>query len=192
MVRALRRNRRAVGSIPTRGPCAAFFAAVPGQVLKCIYILTWITNPKNSIQIFIPGQPGEPVAKMDCFGWYVLGQLAARNCRIQSVDVGTISVIEDLNILLQQDLIGVKPTELCTCSDSELRENKLVKSLSKSTTLVDGRVQIKMPWKEYGPPRRSNYNIALKRMHSTDRSFERKDCTEAVNEEVQKLVSKDL
>jgi hypothetical protein len=44
------RNRRAVGSIPTRGPCAAFFPVVPGQVLKCVYILTWITNPKNSIQ----------------------------------------------------------------------------------------------------------------------------------------------
>ena len=27
LVRALHRNRRAVGSIPTRGPCAAFFAA---------------------------------------------------------------------------------------------------------------------------------------------------------------------
>ena len=39
LVRALHRNRRAVGSIPTRGHCAAFFAVVPGQVLKCIYSL---------------------------------------------------------------------------------------------------------------------------------------------------------
>ena len=56
LVRALHRNRRAVGSIPTRGPCscAAFFADVPGQILKCIYILTWITNPNNSIHILIP------------------------------------------------------------------------------------------------------------------------------------------
>ena len=38
LVRALHRNARAVGSsIPTRGPYAAFFAAVPGQILKCIY-----------------------------------------------------------------------------------------------------------------------------------------------------------
>ena len=37
LVRALHRNRRAVGSIPTRGPCAAFFAVVPDQILKCIY-----------------------------------------------------------------------------------------------------------------------------------------------------------
>ena len=57
LVRALHRNRRAVGSIPTRGPCgscAAFFAVVPDQILKCIYILTWITNPNNSIHILIP------------------------------------------------------------------------------------------------------------------------------------------
>ena len=37
LVRALHRNRRAVGSLPTRGPCAACFAVVPGQFLKCIY-----------------------------------------------------------------------------------------------------------------------------------------------------------
>ena len=137
----------------------------------------------------IPGHPGEPVAKMNCFGWYVLGQLATSNTTIQSVNVGTISVAEDLNILLQQDLIGVKPTELCTCSDNELRENKFVKSLSESTRLVDGRVQIKMPWKEDGPPKRSNHDIALKRMHATERSFQKKDFTKAVDEEVQKLVS---
>ena len=33
----LHRNRRTVCSIPTRGPYAAFFEVVPGQVLKCIY-----------------------------------------------------------------------------------------------------------------------------------------------------------
>ena len=36
LVRALHRNRSAVGSIPIRGPCAAFFAVVPDQILKCI------------------------------------------------------------------------------------------------------------------------------------------------------------
>jgi hypothetical protein len=45
------RNRRAVGSIPTRGPCASFFAAVPDQILK-MYIITSITNP--NILILIP------------------------------------------------------------------------------------------------------------------------------------------
>ena len=47
LVRALHRNRRAVGSIRTRGPCAAFFAAVPDQFLKCIYTHLDYTNPKK-------------------------------------------------------------------------------------------------------------------------------------------------
>ena len=49
LVRALHRNRRAVGSIPTIGPCTAFFAVVPGQILKCIYILTWIKPGSHKI-----------------------------------------------------------------------------------------------------------------------------------------------
>ena len=74
----------------------------------------------------IPQQPCEPVAKMNCFGWYILGQLAMDNLRIQSADVGTISMTEEFNILLQQDLIGFKPTKRCTCSDNVLR-NMVVK-----------------------------------------------------------------
>ena len=109
-----------------------------------------------------PGKPGEPIAKMNCLGWYVLGQLSPNQERILSVDVGTISVKENIDTLLQQDQLGVKPTKLCTCTDNELRENKFVRSLSESTTLVDGRIQVKMPWKETGPPQKSNYEIALK------------------------------
>ena len=86
--------------------------------------------------------------------------------QIQSVEVGTVSVMEDIKKLLQQDLLGVKPTELCACSENVLHESKFVKSLAASTTLVDGRIQVKMPWKEGGPPKQSNYDIALKRMFS--------------------------
>ena len=37
LVRVLHRNRRVVDSVPSRGPCATFYAVVPGEVLKCIY-----------------------------------------------------------------------------------------------------------------------------------------------------------
>ncbi len=39
----------------------------------------------------------------------------------------------------KKDQIGVKPTKFCTCTDNELRENKFVRSLSETTTLVDGK-----------------------------------------------------
>ena len=50
----------------------------------------------------------------------------------------------DIKKLLHQDLLGVKPTKLCTCSENMLQENKFVKSLAASHTLVDGRIQVKM------------------------------------------------
>ena len=109
--------------------------------------------------------------KKNCFGWYILGQFESKGSvtsEIQSIEVGTVSAAEDIKKLLQQDLLGVKPTELCSCSENVLRESKFMKSLAASTTLVDGRIQVKMPWKEGGPPKRSNYDIALKRMLSAE------------------------
>ena len=139
----------------------------------------------------LSGDPGEPVAKQNCFGWYILGQVDSGSdgtSEIRSVDFATLSAVEDIKKLIHQDFLGVRPTELCTCSENALRENKFVKALSTSTTLVDGRVQVKMPWKEAAPPKRSNYDLALKRMYSAEQSFKKRDCFEIVDEEVQKLV----
>ena len=96
------------------------------------------------------GNPGEPVKR---FGWYILGQLdsdAEAIPRVHSVDIGTVSAAEDIRKLVYQDFLRVRPTELCncTCSENALREDKFVKALSASTTLVSGRVQVRMPWKE--------------------------------------------
>ena len=71
--------------------------------------------------------PGEPIAKCNCFGWYVLGQITPNELSIQSIDVGTVSGKEDLDLLVQQDQLGVKPTKPCTCTENELRENKFVR-----------------------------------------------------------------
>jgi len=85
-------------------------------------------------------------------------------------------------------MLGVKPTELCTCSDNILKENKFVKSLESSTQIIDGRVQVRMPWKDIGPPKKSNYDLALKMMYSSEKNFKRKDCFEVIETEVQKLL----
>ena len=143
----------------------------------------------------VSGEPGEPIAKRNCFGWYVLGQFESNSSttsQIQSIEVGTVSIVEDIKKLLHQDLLGVKPTKLCTCSENVLRESKFVKSLAASTTLVDGRIQVRMPWKEAGPPKQSNYDIALKRMFSAEKSFQKKGCFKVVDEEVQKLLDQDF
>ena len=144
----------------------------------------------------ISEKSGEPIAKRNCFGWYVIGTFAGQvnqqPTRISSVDVGTVSVLEDMKKLLTQDLMGVTPTELCTCRDTDLQENKFIKSISESTKIIDGRVQVRMPWREDGPPNESNYDAAYKRMISSEKSFKKKDCTEIIDSEVQKLVELDF
>jgi hypothetical protein len=47
----------------------------------------------------IPGRCGEPIAKRNCFGWYIIGQLdpkTADGAKIQSVDVSHASVMENI------------------------------------------------------------------------------------------------
>ena len=139
----------------------------------------------------IPGNAGEPIGKRNCFAWYVMGRFASQEnqpSRIDSIEVGTINAVEDIKKLLTQDMLGVKPTELCTCSDNDLRENKFIKSITKSTQIIDGRVQVRMPWKDEGQPKESNYDIAYKRMITSEKTFKRKDCLEVIQDEVQKLL----
>jgi hypothetical protein len=126
------------------------------------------------------------------FDWYVLGVVGSENddkvSRTISVEVGTISEEEDIKTLLTQDLLGVKPTKMCTCTDEMLKENKLIKSLADSTKIIDGRVEVKMPWEEGGPPRQNNYSIAYQRMLSSEKTFRNKKCFNEIETEVQKLV----
>ena len=51
---------------------------------------------------------------------------------------------------------------------------------------------MRMPWKEAVPPKQSNYDIALKRMFSAEKPFQKKDCFKVVDEEVQKLLDQDF
>ena len=111
---------------------------------------------------------------------------------INSIDVGTVDVLEDMKKLLTQDMLGVRPTELCTCRDNDLKENKFIKSISESTQIVEGRIQVRMPWNGEGPPKESNYDVAYKRMISSEKSFKKKDCLEIVESEVQKLLDQDF
>ena len=51
----------------------------------------------------LSGEPGEPIAKHNCFGWYILGQV--NSSRIQSVEVGTVSIEDNIKKLLYHDTL---------------------------------------------------------------------------------------
>ena len=94
------------------------------------------------------GKSGEQIAKRNCFGWYVMGTFDSkqgeRPATINSIDVGTVDVLEDMKKLLTQDMLGVRPTELCTCRDNDLKENKFIKAVAESIRIVEGRIQVRM------------------------------------------------
>ena len=62
-----------------------------------------------------------------------------RPSAINSIDEGSVDVLEDMKKLLKQDMLGVRPTELCTCRDNDLKENNFMKSIAESTQIVEGR-----------------------------------------------------
>ena len=67
---------------------------------------------------------------------------------IRTVEVGTVRALEDMTKQLLQDTLVVKWAVLCTSKDNELKENKFIESITDSTEIVDGRVQVQMPWSE--------------------------------------------
>ena len=111
---------------------------------------------------------------------------------IRTVEVGTVSALEDMTKLLVQDTLGVRPTVFCTCKDNELKENKFIKSIADSTEIVEGRIQVRMPWSEDEPPKESNYDVAYQRMLSSEKTFKRKNCLEDVQVEIQKLLEQEF
>lgn len=78
----------------------------------------------------ISGKSGEMIAKRNYFGWYVIrlfaGPVNQQSARISSVDFGTVSMLEDMKKLLTEDLMGVRPTELCTCRDLQTTTTTLL------------------------------------------------------------------
>ena len=52
----------------------------------------------------------------------------------------------------EENLSGVKPTEICTCSNNDIKESQFLKHVKKTIHLTeDGRVEVSMPWKEGFP-----------------------------------------
>ena len=94
-----------------------------------IDLLIGIDFVEVSLISTVSGKPGEPIAKRRCFGWYVMGQFESNGStlfEIQSIEEATVSVVEDIKKLLYQDQLGVKPTTLCTCTESMLDSSTIL------------------------------------------------------------------
>ena len=98
-------------------------------------------------------------------GMYLYGSL-------MQTKTGIVKEILSINYLNKEDelmktffysdrcTIGVRPTSLCACSDSEIAESAFIKHVRKTTTLdPSGRVRVNMPWKPGYPEKLPNNTI---------------------------------
>ena len=106
-----------------------------------LLIGTDVANAFNDMHV-ITGKSGEPIAKRNCFGWYVMGTFASkqgeRPSAINSIDVGTVDVLEDMKKLLTQDMLGVRPTNFVRAEIMILRRTSLSNQLQNRRRLFRG------------------------------------------------------
>ena len=71
-------------------------------------------------------------------GTFALKQ-SERPSAINAIDVGTVDMLEDMKKLFTQDImLGVVPTELCTCRDNDLKGTSLSNQLQNRLRLLRG------------------------------------------------------
>ena len=58
--------------------------------------------------------------------------------------------------------------------------------------MVDGRIRVRMPWNDLGPPQNSKFEMAYSRMLSSEKSFQRKNCSSQIQKEIDKLVEQNF
>ena len=93
-----------------------------------------------------------PIAKQTPLGWVLLGELSSDTSPTRYVN--HVNVINEPNIdkMFEIDNLGVKPTHACTCNDNKLAESAFIEQFKKSVQFQpDGRLEMKMPWKEGHP-----------------------------------------
>ena len=73
---------------------------------------------------------------------------------IRTVDVGTVSAMEDKTKLLVQDTRGVKPTVLCTCKNNALKKTSLSIQLQIQLKSSMGESRYKCHGQKMDPQRR--------------------------------------
>ena len=141
----------------------------------------------------LAGNPGEPIAKKNIFGWSVLGNLEENSTpgifAVETID--DITKDQDIQKLIFQDQLGIKPTCYCTCSEKEMRECAFIR---KSTRVLDdGRIEVRMPWKPgHTNLLPNNRSVAFERMVSKERKLVKKEKLEAFNKEVKALVDREV
>ena len=134
--------------------------------------------------------PSVAVTRLGC---YVYGGLTKFSEKLSNsiLTLNHVSRFEEnsLKNFFYGDIIGVKPSSLCVCSNNEIAEAAFIKHV-KNTTYInsDGRVCIEMPWKSGFPENLpNNYSGAMGLMIKRENQLLKNGKLEIYNTEIQNL-----
>ncbi|XP_033100115.1 uncharacterized protein LOC117103640 [Anneissia japonica] len=115
------------------------------------YDYHWLTTPLEII--YSTTDPtNHPAAARSLLGWTMFGTSLPKPISDLTSRVTFLRHMDDMQLLFTSDVVGVKPTTLCTCTDKEVAEAQFIKHCRKKLQLNSaGRMVIEMPWKEGFP-----------------------------------------
>ena len=117
--------------------------------------------------------------------------------RRKSSDVLSVNTIDrwqenEMKNFFYGDILGVKPTSKCICSDNEISESSFIKHARATTRLDEScRVCVQMPWKTGYPTKLpNNYLRAKDQLLKRERQLKRNGKLDEYNKEVEKLIER--
>jgi len=119
----------------------------------------------------VPGKIGEPIARKTPLGWTCIGCLD--NTSIQStarthfIGKESIKLDETLRRFWEIEAEGLNYESNMMSVDDE----KALKQTKDTVKIINDRYEVSIPWKDSQPCGRSNYNMALRRLCSTERKL---------------------
>ena len=135
-----------------------------------------------------------PQAAETLLGWYVFG--ANTNTQNGVIDnhlsvqfVRTES--ENIRQWYETDVCGVKPTQICACSEKQIIESQFIKHVQKTIHKTDeGRVEVSLPWKDGFPGCfKSNRKQALMKLYSLECRLKKSNLMETYKIEMEKILN---
>ncbi|XP_077971771.1 uncharacterized protein LOC120339891 [Styela clava] len=137
-----------------------------------------------------------PSAAFTSIGCYLYGGIiqAPQRSFNHVANINSFSSLEneELRKFFHGEVLGVQPTTLCVCSNSEIAESAFIKHVKATTNIgADGRVCVKMPWKPGFPEKlHNNYEKAYEQMKKREQELYRKGKTEEYNMEIKNLLQR--
>ena len=142
-----------------------------------------------------PTEPNNyPTAAETSLGWYVFGPNQSESLPEGFVQSQHVRLVENdllcVKSWYEANLSGVKPTEICTCFNNDIKESQFLKHVKKTIHLTkDGRVEVSMPWKEGFPVcLKFNRHQALSNLKFLERRLVKSNLLQSYNEEMSQII----